>query len=46
MPMAYGDYLDCINQGEKTCPLWVAPLPGWDLDYTNREREVSCGILA
>lgn len=28
--MPVGDYLDDINWGVKSCPLWAVPLPGWD----------------
>lgn len=35
MPAAYRSYLDCIHWGEKTCPPWVAPFPGWHPDCTN-----------
>lgn len=34
-------YLDCISQGGKPCPLWVAPLPSQSILYCMRSEKVS-----
>lgn len=41
MPGAYRSYLDYVHWGEKTCPPWVSPFPGWHPECTNGGREGS-----
>jgi hypothetical protein len=31
-----GDYLDYVNGGDKICPLWVVPFPGWILNTVEK----------
>lgn len=38
------DCLECVNQGEKTCALWVEPFPGYCFwTVKDGENEVNTG---
>lgn len=41
LEMPVGVYLDYINWGNKTCPLWAVPLTDWGHSLVN--GDVSCG---